>query len=94
MQIEWNPDNNRRPKRQQPSDRDSIIASVKHILRSGLYESGDFEVTNKYISIDLTYDSKSYVEFYQRVIAGQYPGLTKIDGTRITVYFGDNNDTG
>lgn len=77
-----------------PRDRDSVVSFVKHTLRNSLYESGDFEVTDDYISIDLAYDSKSYVEFYQGAIAERYPEDTRLDGTRVTVYYGDDNGTG
>lgn len=72
-----------------PSDRNSVVEFVRKLLKRSLYEDCDFEVTDKYISIDLRYDSRSYVDFYQGQVSKAYPDNAKIEGTRITVYFGE-----
>ena len=66
-----------------------IVESVKKILERTLYEDSDFEITDEYISIDLVYDSKSYVSFYQERITERYANSIRLDGTRVTVYFGE-----
>ena len=53
------PANKKPPGEPAAADRDSVVAFVKHTLRTGVYESGDFEVADEYISIDLAYDSRS-----------------------------------
>lgn len=69
------------------TDSESIVKFVKRLLKKSLYENSDFEVTKEYISIELRYNSKSYVSFYQKQIANKYPNNTKVIGNRITVYF-------
>ena len=39
-----------------PTDRDSVVKGVRHLLRSSVYEDCDFSVTDDYISVDLAYD--------------------------------------
>ena len=73
-----------------PTDRKSVIEYFKRQFKNSLYEECDFEVTDKYISIGLLYDSKSYVSFYQSLVSKRYPSNTKLQGSHITVYFGED----
>jgi len=66
-----------------------IVEFVKRELKHSLYEDSDFEITDEYISIDLVYDSRSYVSYHQERIQGRFPGRTRTDGTRVTVHFGE-----
>ena len=81
---------NSKEKPKAPTDRDSIIEGVRHILRNSVYEDDDFCVTEKYIRVDLKYDTRGFVKFYKEKIKSRYPGNTRASGTRITIHFGDN----
>ena len=73
-----------------PTDRDSVVRGVHHVLRSSVYEDCDFSVTDDYISVDLVYDSRDYVRFYQGQVKSMYPRNTRVRGTRVTIKFGDH----
>lgn len=79
-------------KGQNLTDKESVIKNVKHLLRKTLYEDSDFSVTDKYISVDMIYDSKDYVKFYQEQIKETYPLNTRVSGTRVYIYFGDSHE--
>ena len=66
---------------------DKIIDIVKNVLRFGLYEDGDFEVTQEYIRVDLAYDTASTVDSYQDRLKAKFPGRVNIDDTITTIFF-------
>lgn len=71
------------------TDKDSVVTFLRRLLRRSLYEDSDFEVTQKYIKVDLLYDSKSYVKFYIDEVLKKYPNNTTINGTSVTIHFGE-----
>jgi hypothetical protein len=71
------------------TDRGSVIEGVRQILRNSVYEDDDFCVTERYIKVDLKYDTRDFVKFYKEQIKSRYPRNTRASGTRITIYFGD-----
>lgn len=73
---------------QHPTDKDSVLRFIKRLFKRSVYEESDFDLTDEYILIDLRYDSKDYVAFYQGEILRRYPVNTKLQGTCVTVNFG------
>lgn len=74
-------------KPQAPTDRKSVEEWLRHLLRRGLYEDSDFCVTNEYITVDMCYDSKSYVKSYRDQIKARYPRHARFRGTKVTIHF-------
>lgn len=62
-----------------------VMAVLKSMLRSSIYEEDDFKMGKNSVSIDLQYDSKYTRNVYFNELRKKFPGMTTVTGTKIKI---------
>jgi len=68
-------------------NKNEIIDKFINTVSYGVYEEEDFDLTEKTISIDLTYDSTTSAHIYTERYKEKFPGAVDVNGTKVTLHF-------